>query len=82
MTLDQSFLEGKQAAAQGKTLDDNPYQIGTTKLGAPKYSEQGENWIRGFASIGRRASAKEAEDARRFTDLSQFKRKSNRHYGR
>lgn len=57
------LLEGKQAAAQGKSLADNPYVIGHTKLGAPKLGAAGLAWEQGFASIGRRASPAEVAAA-------------------
>lgn len=58
------FLEGKQAAAQGKSLKDNPYFTGEfTKLGTPKLSEDGHVWCEGFTSVGRRATPKEVSDA-------------------
>lgn len=59
-----AFLEGKQAAAQGKSVNDNPYFTGEfTKLGTPKLSEDGHKWREGFSSIGRRATAQEVADA-------------------
>lgn len=66
--MDATFiLEGKQAAAQGKALSDNPYFTGEfTKLGTPKLSDEGHLWNEGFQSVGRRASAKEVADAQAY----------------
>lgn len=78
--MDLAFIEGKQAAAQGKQLSDNPYVIGHTKLGSPKLSDDGVRWENGFLSIGRRASEKEVRDANELTDVSRFRKKPNRYY--
>lgn len=78
--MNTAFLEGKQAAAQGKSVDDNPYFTGEfTKLGTPRLSEDGHAWREGFGSIGRRATAKEVANAEEL-DVSRFRRKSNRYY--
>jgi len=62
--MNLAFLEGKQAAAQGKRPEDNPYFTGEfTKLGTPKLSDDGHAWREGFASVGRRATPKEVADA-------------------
>lgn len=76
--MNMAFLEGKQAAAQGKSIADNPYFTGEfTKLGAPKFSEDGYAWRDGFRSIGRRATPKEVADAAAL-DIRNFGRRYRR----
>lgn len=76
-----SFEAGRKAKLEGKVASDNPFIIGFTKLGSPKLSEEGIAWELGFNSIGRVASAKEMNEAAK-VDVSKFRRKSNRYYGR
>lgn len=72
-----AFLEGKQAASNGKTLSDNPHVIGLTKLGAPRLSEDGIEWQAGFADFPRPSTAKEIADAARMS-IHQFGRRYKR----
>lgn len=78
-----AFLEGKNAALNGATYDDNPYARGFTKLGAIKPSDetrvQFDAWAQGRGSIGRHATVEEIRMAAMFHS-SHFKRKSNRYY--
>jgi hypothetical protein len=68
--------------ADGKTRDQNPYWNGErTKLGAPKLSEDALEWERGWAARPRPTTQKERDEAAK-VDVSRFRRKSNRHYGR
>lgn len=74
------FQAGKVAYHAGKTENDNPYICGTTKLGNPKMTEEGYDWLAGFNSCKAR-KATEAEVATAATvDVSRFRRKSNRYY--
>ncbi len=63
--------EGREAFAVGKSLSDNPYVVGFTKLGSPKLSEDGIEWEQGYASVGRAASRHEIEAAAT-VNVSQF----------
>lgn len=76
-----SFEAGKQAFFEGKSLADNPYTNGFTKLGNIKLTEEGLEWERGFFSVkpARIPSAKEIADSCKL-DISRFKRKSNNYY--
>jgi len=76
--MNLAFLEGKQAAAQGKSLGDCPYApVRTTKLGAPVYDDNGNAWRDGYASVGRRATPKEVADAAAL-DVRNFGRRYRR----
>jgi len=75
--------------ADGKTLDQNPFWNGEfTKLGNRKIGEEGDarEWQNGWEArqqkVNPRIASKEeiAEAAK--VDISRFRRKSNRHYGR
>ena len=72
---------GKQAFAEGKSLHDNPYTCGLTKLGNVKLTEEGIEWERGFLTAKplRQASKEELLAANR-VDVSRFRRKPNRFY--
>jgi hypothetical protein len=77
------FEAGKIAQLSGKTQNDNPYLTGEfTKLGNPKMTEEGHEWINGFNSVIVRKCSKEEILAADKVDISRFKRKSNRYYGR
>ena len=77
------YETGKQARLSGQTEAANPYLTGElTKLGNPKMAEEGYDWLAGFRSLTvRTVSAKEIAEAARL-DVSRFRRKSNRYYGR
>lgn len=78
----KAFEQGASAAIAGLSHSDNPYVVGYTKLGNPKLSEDGVEWQTGFNyAIPRIASAKEVKAARS-VDVSRFKRKFNRYYGK
>lgn len=76
-----NFEAGKAAFYAGKTEADNPFICGTTKLGAPKFSDfdAGCEWADGFRADQQRiASRSEVEEATRLTDVSQFRRRYRR----
>lgn len=77
------FEEGQAAFAAGKTEQDNPYICGQTKLGNTKFAEGGQDWLAGWiaAKPVRKAGKAEIEAAAR-VDVSRFRRKSNRYYGK
>ena len=53
-----SFEAGKQAALSGKSLSDNPFTCGFTKLGNVKLTEEGVDWQNGFNSATVRTATK------------------------
>lgn len=78
-TANSPFEAGRIAFTEGKNYDDNPHVIGRTKLGAIKVSEEGEEWERGRASVGKVASKKELDDAARY-DLANMPAKRSRRF--
>ena len=80
--MSPAFEAGIEACKSGKTENDNPFIIGKTKLGNNKLSEDGIEWLNGFVSaIKRVATQKEMQVAAQY-DVSRFRRKSNRYYGK
>jgi len=77
-----SFEAGKQAFLSGKSQSDNPHTCGFTKLGAVKLTEEGIDWDRGFVSMIKHIPTQKEIQASRSVDLSRFRRKSNRYYGK
>lgn len=78
-----AFEAGKQAFISGKTEQDNPYLTGEfTKLGSAKMTEEGHDWLNGFCSMIKRVASKEEIQAASNVDITRFRRKSNRYYGR
>lgn len=76
-----SFEQGKQAAREGQGRSANPHIIGTTKLGAPRLSEEGVEWERGWIEgQPRRLASKKEMEAAAELDVSRFRRRSNRYY--
>lgn len=73
------FEAGRAARLAGKAVTDNPHVVGHTKLGAPKLSDEGVEWERGFSSVGRVAGAAEVAAAAS-VDVRRFRRKPNRSY--
>lgn len=73
-----AFLEGKQAARDGKARGANPYTIGQTKSGVTKLSEEGIEWDNGWVDgqPPRVASAQEMA-AYATVDVSRFRRRPN-----
>lgn len=75
--------------AEGKTLDQNPFWNGEfTKFGNRKIGEESpaREWQNGWEarqqSTQPRVASKEEIQAAANVDISRFRRKSNKHYGR
>lgn len=72
------FHDGLDARNAGQSVNDNPHVVGYTKLGAPKLSDEGREWERGFYSVPRVATAREVAAATALTDVGQFRSRHRR----
>jgi hypothetical protein len=82
-TLEASseYEAGRKAYHSGKSEHDNPHIIGKTKLGNPKFSDEGHDWLAGYNDAKPpRVASKREKDAAASVDVSPFRRKSNRYY--
>ena len=78
---EREFNAGRKAFFDGLSREANPFICGTTKLGAPKFSDfdLGSEWDAGFQSCRTRSATKaEIEAATRATDLGQFRKRFRR----
>jgi hypothetical protein len=78
-----TFQVGFAAGKSGAPSTSNPFIAGTTKLGAPKFSDfdEGSAWAAGWQSAQPARVAGKAElAAAASVEVSRFRRKANRCY--
>lgn len=76
-----AFTQGRAAALAGQPVTNNPYLTGeTTKLGTPKMTDEGYDWLAGYKDATPRKTTKIEKEAAVALDVTRFRRKANRFY--
>lgn len=68
-----AFAQGRAAALAGQPTASNPYLTGkTTKLGSPKMTDEGYDWLAGYNDATPRKTTKAEDEAAAALDVRQF----------